>query len=415
MPTPGLLAAGRRFPRLVGYVAANAAGSALLTALAVYFLAPRMEALAGFLPLSPDAGLAVATAVLFPVSNLLFLLVLTPAGNLLGRLGRDVAGVRERLQALQEVSQVLAPQLQGVNEETERAAKAIAGEAREVEKDVGDLGNQIDRASAQGHQMQSRFQASTAALDRVEDFLQRLLEQWEEADAYNQRLLEALQGLGEVVDTIKGVSKQTDVLALNAAIEAANAGEHGKGFAVVADEVRDMASRITDSTETVEGKIADIQGRARMRREDETGERLLREGRSAIEALRDGFEGLSADYDELQRHHTEILESIRQANEDIRQRISVLLSSIQFQDVTRQRVDQVIEALGKQESQLGYLESWLRAPENGLRGEALEARTLYRDYVMASQRRAHRDRGVQEGEPEENPALAVDGPRVELF
>ena len=51
-------------------------------------------------------------------------------------------------------------------------------------------------------------------------------------------LVEKLSGnaerIGEVVDLISSITKQTNLLVLNATIEAARAGDAGKGFAVVA-------------------------------------------------------------------------------------------------------------------------------------------------------------------------------------
>ena len=64
-------------------------------------------------------------------------------------------------------------------------------------------------------------------------------------------LVENVQKVSGITESILKISSQTNLLALNASIEAARAGEAGRGFAVVADQIRNLAEETKTSTEKI--------------------------------------------------------------------------------------------------------------------------------------------------------------------
>ncbi|WP_010302046.1 methyl-accepting chemotaxis protein [Candidatus Odyssella thessalonicensis] len=79
------------------------------------------------------------------------------------------------------------------------------------------------------------------------------------ADQAAERLTEATQSMGGIVELIKSIADQINLLALNATIESARAGEAGKGFAVVANEVKNLANQATRATDDIAKEIEKTQ------------------------------------------------------------------------------------------------------------------------------------------------------------
>ena len=75
-------------------------------------------------------------------------------------------------------------------------------------------------------------------------------------------LQSAAEEIGEVVNLIAEIAKQTNLLAVNATVEASRAGDAGKGFAVVAYEVKALAARISQATGSISERIKRIQSEA---------------------------------------------------------------------------------------------------------------------------------------------------------
>ncbi|WP_371261472.1 methyl-accepting chemotaxis protein [Bacillus sp. OV322] len=66
------------------------------------------------------------------------------------------------------------------------------------------------------------------------------------------------QYIERALNTLSGISDQTNMLALNASIEAARAGSYGKGFSVVADEVRKLSLESDKAAKDIKEMISMI-------------------------------------------------------------------------------------------------------------------------------------------------------------
>ncbi|MFA4646908.1 methyl-accepting chemotaxis protein [Pyrococcus kukulkanii] len=139
-------------------------------------------------------------------------------------------------------------------------------------------------------------------------------------------LVQNLEYVSKISDSIASVAKQTNLVALNASIEAARAGEAGRGFAVVADEIRRMAVQ----TMNLAKEIKDFNSRVMSQLD------ALRDALEVMDRIKEGTEILGRDIEvivEISNVLSEISKEQEQFINDIKRLKGIALALGKFADM----------------------------------------------------------------------------------
>ncbi len=251
---------------------------------------------------------------------------------------------------------ILSEQVESARVQTEDAITALAarfsGIADKLEAAVAASQNAAGGLTGGGNDsVLTMLAQSRTELTTVIDTLKSVQRSRDAMLAEVRGLVRYTDEMRDMAADVAAIALQTKLLALNAAVEAAHAGAAGKGFGIVADEVRKLSAlsseagkKMADKVGVINAAINKVSGAAEHSAKQDAQSALQCESviQNVLARFQDATSRLSDSADILQRESS-----------GIRDEVSDVLVSLQFQDRVSQILSHVRTSLGELSERIG--------------------------------------------------------------
>lgn len=228
---------------------------------------------------------------------------------------------------------------------TEKAVLAVTSDIFDISGKSSDLGTRISKILGEAIMGDKGLNGSIGNLTSVNSTIDTLNSRFSLLSKDFSRIIDNFQtrmkDISEYLSNIVDLAEETNVLAINTAIEAARMGKDAGGFAVISDAIQDLSGRSRGIAGTIDDMIKDVNSIIKKSFND-----------FSLNSLEFGkiFEGINVKLNnisgEIKQKSIQIEESIRETEklpETIKNDLHGVIEELQFQDITRQIQQHIVE------------------------------------------------------------------------
>lgn len=182
----------------------------------------------------------------------------TDAGISLSRAAEQVSASSETfMHTAEDIQGAILEIEKGVTQLDENSADCLtqmdtlSGKITDVTKDTDTIATLTESTGSSISEGISSMNVLTDSAKKTSEITDNVIDAIE-------ALSDKSRSIGQIVESINSIARETNLLSLNASIEAARAGEAGRGFAVVAEQIRQLADQSAASAGEIQKIIDDI-------------------------------------------------------------------------------------------------------------------------------------------------------------
>lgn len=239
----------------------------------------------------------------------------TELSSISEQMTQSIVNVSEKSQTVSTAAEAMNANMNNVAasmEQTSTNTTLVASSAEEMSATIGEIAQSAENARSVSDDAAKRASSASGNMDKLGD---------------------AADEIGKVIETITEISEQVNLLALNATIEAARAGEAGKGFSVVANEIKELAKQTATATQDIKDRIEAIQATTSVTVSQITEiTEVIKNVNDVVSGIATAVEEQSSATREIVSNVTQASQGIQEVNENVNQ--SSLVSSEISKDIS---------------------------------------------------------------------------------
>jgi methyl-accepting chemotaxis protein len=195
----------------------------------------------------------------------------------------------------------------------------------EAATEITVIANSAEKLAASAAESAKNAEIGREAMRETVDSIARIRSQVIISMDKNRALDDSRRQIGQIVDTLRTITRQTGLLALNAAVECSRSGEAGRAFGVISAEIGKLADAAANATVEIEVLIAGVQtgvdGAIKAMEASnvaaEDGERLSKDAGSAIFLMIDSVNSVQSEVKTVASTATGLREVVNAARDKV--------------------------------------------------------------------------------------------------